>query len=86
MEEAGISEKLRPVPQVLPNFEPGQCLRIWERPVDEVLAPGLLVLPLVPVSAVNPERLPDVLTAMARRLEDEATPERAKLLGPQPRS
>jgi hypothetical protein len=55
-------------------------MRIWERPVDEVLAAGLPVLPLAPVAAVGADQLPDVLTAVARRLKDEAGPEIMKLL------
>jgi predicted transposase YdaD len=55
-------------------------VRIWERPVAEVLAAGLPVLPLAPVSDVGANPLPEVLTAVARRFKEEASPEQVKLL------
>ena len=33
-------------------------LRIWKEPVAEIMAAGLAVLPLAPVSAVEPEQYP----------------------------
>jgi predicted transposase YdaD len=52
-------------------------VRVWQQPVDEVLAAGLPVLPLAPVSAVAAERLPDVLVAISERLIRETSPELA---------
>ena len=49
-------------------------VRVWELPPDSLLAAGLPLVPLAPVSAVEPERLPEVLTAVAQRLRDEAAP------------
>jgi predicted transposase YdaD len=50
-------------------------IRVWQLPPERPLAAGLPVLPLAPVSDVSPERLPEVLTAVARRLKQEADPE-----------
>jgi hypothetical protein len=52
-------------------------VRIWQRPVAEVLAAGLPVLPLAPVSDVGPEELPQVLLAISERLRHETGPEQA---------
>ncbi len=57
-------------------------MRIWEQPVDDVLAAGLTVLPLAPVSRVAPERVRDVLEAISTRLTRETSPEqRATIWG-----
>jgi predicted transposase YdaD len=50
-------------------------VRVWLLPPERLLTAGLPLLPLAPVSNVAPERLPDVLTAVAERLRDEAGPE-----------
>ena len=55
-------------------------VRVWELPPDRLLTGGLPLLPLVPVSNVAPERLSDVVTAVAERLRDEAAPELTKTL------
>ena len=47
-------------------------IRVWQQPPEHLLAAGLPILPLAPVSNVAPERLPDVLTAVAQRLKHEA--------------
>jgi hypothetical protein len=52
-----------------------RVVRVWELPPERLLAAGLPVLPLAPVSRVPAERLPEVLRAVARRLRDEAGPE-----------
>jgi predicted transposase YdaD len=52
-----------------------RVIRVWELPPERLLAAGLPVLPLAPVSRVPPERLPEVLRAVAERLRDEAGPE-----------
>jgi predicted transposase YdaD len=48
--------------------------------VDQLLAPGLTVLPLVPLSDVKEEKLPEVLLAISARLAREAGPEEAATL------
>ena len=50
-------------------------VRVWEQPVDLLLASGLAVLPLAPVSDVKEDQLPGVLMAIADRLAREASPE-----------
>jgi predicted transposase YdaD len=55
-------------------------VRIWLEPPERLLGSGLPLLPLAPVSNVAPERLPDVLTAVAARLRDDAGPELALTL------
>jgi hypothetical protein len=52
-------------------------VRIWQQPVDEVLASGLPVLPLAPVANVEPEQVLRVLLAMSERLVRETSPEQA---------
>jgi hypothetical protein len=52
-----------------------KVVRVWELPPERLLAAGLPALPLAPVSRVPPERLPEVLRAVAERLRDEAGPE-----------
>ncbi len=55
-------------------------VRVWEQPVEEILAAGLPVLPLAPVSDVAAERVPDVLLAMSDRLARESSREQAATL------
>ncbi len=55
-------------------------VRVWEIPPERLLTAGLPLVPLAPVSAVTPERLPEVLTAVAQRLRDEAAPDVIKTL------
>ena len=50
-------------------------IRVWLEAPERLLASGLPLLPLAPVSNVAAERLLDVLTAVANRLRDEAGPE-----------
>lgn len=50
-------------------------VRVWLESPDRLLSAGLPILPLVPVSDLAIERLPEVLTAVAERLRDEAAPE-----------
>ncbi len=52
-------------------------VRIWQQPVEEVLAAGLPVLPLAPVSDIKPEELDRVLVAISDRFLKETSPDRA---------
>ena len=52
-----------------------KVIRVWELPPERLLAAGLPVLPLAPVSQVSSEQLPGVLRAVAERLRNEAAPE-----------
>jgi predicted transposase YdaD len=49
-------------------------VRVWLEPPERLLSAGLPLLPLAAVSKVALEKLPDVLTAVAVRLRDEAKP------------
>jgi hypothetical protein len=55
-------------------------VRVWQQPAEAVLQGGLAVLPLAPVSNIGPDRLAEVLTAVAQRLRREATPEQTAML------
>jgi hypothetical protein len=44
-------------------------VKVWEQPVEQVLAAGLTVLPLAPVSQVERTQVPDVLVAISDRLK-----------------
>jgi hypothetical protein len=55
-------------------------VRVWLEPPEKLLTGGLPILPLAPVSNVAPERLPEVLTAVAERLNQEAPLELRKIL------
>jgi predicted transposase YdaD len=55
-------------------------IRVWQQPVNFLLACGLTVLPLAPVSDVEPEKVPEVLLAIADRLARQASPDQAATL------
>ena len=48
-------------------------VRIWERPVEEILAGGLATLPLAPIARISPAELPDLIRRMEQRIDSEAT-------------
>jgi hypothetical protein len=53
-------------------------IRVWERPVDEILAGNIASLPLAPISRVSSTELPAVLSVLRRmteRFETEAEPQ-----------
>jgi predicted transposase YdaD len=49
-----------------------RVVRLWERPVDELLAGSLGVLPLAPLADVQSEQLPAILDRLDERFEREA--------------
>jgi predicted transposase YdaD len=55
-------------------------VRVWERPVAEILTAGLAVLPLAPVAALDPEQMPGVLMAISERLRQETSIDQAATL------
>jgi hypothetical protein len=57
-----------------------RIVRAWQKPVESVLAGGLGMLPLAPLSDVSREALPDVIRRMEERLKSETTPEEAATL------
>ena len=54
-----------------------QVVRVWQKPVEEVLAGGLGTLPLAPLANITEQDLPDVIARMKTRIDAEATPEQA---------
>jgi predicted transposase YdaD len=48
-------------------------MRIWEQPVEEIMAGGLATLPLAPIARIPPDELPELLRRMEQRIESEAT-------------
>jgi hypothetical protein len=55
-------------------------VRVWERPVEEILTAGLPVLPLAPISNVANGELPGMLVAISERLIRETNPDQAATL------
>jgi predicted transposase YdaD len=55
-------------------------LRIWEQPVEEILAAGLPILPLAPMAKVGPERVASVLAAISGRFVRETSLDQAATL------
>lgn len=51
-----------------------QVLRLWQKPVAEVLAGGVGTLPLAPLAAVTPDELPGVIQRMKERFRAETPP------------
>jgi predicted transposase YdaD len=49
-------------------------IRLWERPVDELLRGSLGVLPMAPLAEVEPSRLPDILRLLEERFSHETDP------------
>jgi len=62
-----------------------EVVRIWERPVEELLTAGLGLLPLAPLAGLpagltREQALPEILRRIHERLAAEATPERGDQL------
>jgi predicted transposase YdaD len=55
-------------------------LRVWQLPVETVLAGGMGLLPLAPLTAVPKKQVPAVIARMDERIEREATPRAARKL------
>jgi hypothetical protein len=55
-----------------------RVIRVWQLPVDQLLAGGVGTLPLAPVSDVKESRLPDVIRRMNERLSRERRSQRVK--------
>jgi predicted transposase YdaD len=70
---AGLTGRFR---QRGPTGEPTiafnyHVVRLWERPVEELLTGGLGIVPLAPLAAVERGQLPDVLERLDQRFADE---------------
>lgn len=55
-------------------------LRVWQLPVEMVMAGGLGVLPLAPLTAVPKRGVPAIIARMDERIEHEAAPRAARKL------
>jgi predicted transposase YdaD len=51
-----------------------RVVRIWQKPVEEILGGGVGTLPLAPLAAVNEPELPAVIRRMKDRVRAEAPP------------
>jgi hypothetical protein len=75
----GVLEKKSRDGQVYDWFR-YDVVRVWEQPVDLLLASGLTVVPLVRVSDRTEEKLPRVAITIAERLTRETSTEAAATL------
>ncbi len=57
-----------------------RVIRLWEQPIDDLLTGGLGVLPLAPLAAIEPTRLPEILEHMGERFRRETDPASAENL------
>jgi predicted transposase YdaD len=73
-ELAGPYELFGPTGEPTITFRFG-VIRVWERPVDELLRGGLGTLPLAPLAQVEASQLPDVIHQIDKRFERDAPPE-----------
>jgi predicted transposase YdaD len=55
-------------------------IRVWQRPVEELLTGGLGILPLAPLAAVERDQMPAVVERMVERSDREAPPDVARNL------
>ena len=55
-------------------------VRVWELPVEDVLAGGLATLPLAPIADVPPAELPALIRTMDQRIRGEAEPDEVNTL------
>jgi hypothetical protein len=78
-ELTGLLEKKWHDGEVYDSFR-YHMVRVWEEPMDVLLASGLTILPLAPVSDVKEEQVPEVLLAISDRLKQQASPEEAAML------
>ena len=56
-----------------------RVVRIWQQPVEAILAGGVGMLPLAPLCDVSPEALPDIIRKMEHRIEESAPAEAGTL-------
>lgn len=70
-ELSGSFEQRGPSGEVTVSFK-YSVVRLWERPVEELLSGSLGVLPLAPLAAIPRGRLPQILDHLGERFEQEA--------------
>jgi Domain of unknown function (DUF4351) len=59
---------------------PFHLVRVWEVPAERLLRGPLAMLPLTPLTRVDPDEVPRVLSEMNRRTDHEATRAQAETL------
>jgi predicted transposase YdaD len=79
LELTGLYEQTHHDGEVYDSFR-YHVVRVWQQPVAVLLAGGLTVLPLAPVSDVKVEDVPGVLVAISDRLTQETSPDVASTL------
>lgn len=57
-----------------------QMLRLWQVPVETILAGGIGTLPLAPLARVDPQELQGIIQQMDRRFNQKTTPAEAAVL------
>ncbi|MEO6810272.1 MAG: DUF4351 domain-containing protein [Isosphaeraceae bacterium] len=55
-------------------------VRVWEKPVEEVLQADVAILPMAPLANVRPDQLPGVIARMSQRLDREVSREESATL------
>jgi predicted transposase YdaD len=78
-ELTGTQEMRYPTGEIYDRFR-YDVVKLWEQPVEPILAAGLTVLPLAPVARVERAQVPDILMAISERFEREITREQAGTL------
>jgi len=76
---SGTLELALPKERPYLRFEYG-VVRAWEQPLDVLLTGDLATLPMAPLAAEAPQRLPEIVRRIDERLSDEATPAQAGVL------
>ena len=57
-----------------------RAVRVWQKPVETILAGGIGALPLAPLADVGPGTLPSVIDRMKERLQSEVSPSEEAVL------
>jgi hypothetical protein len=57
-----------------------QVVRLWQEPVEPLLAGGLGILPLAPLGRITPEQLPGVIQRVEDRFQHEVPADEAAVL------
>lgn len=78
-ELTGIHEMRYPGGDVYDRFR-YDVVRLWEQPVEPILAAGLTVLPLAPVARVERDDVRGILAAVSERIDREATGDQVREL------
>lgn len=75
----GVLEQFLPSGDLIHVFH-YRVVRVWEKPVEEVLQADVAVLPMAPLADVKPDQLPGVIARMSQRLDREVSHEESATL------